>query len=195
MTNLSVRADSGVKQKVNVRSPYNNSYFGKEEYLIPLGYSESGEKRAVITFPDALSFHVGSISAYSVDMSRYKEQVSELNRGGLRNIVQSANQIEGDVSLKTRGVMVFSIPYGKGWSASVDGRKTDLLTANTMYMALPLEAGTHHIVLQYETPYLKDGALVSLASILIFGAAAVYNRKRDLCEPHTPKHRRNRPPV
>jgi uncharacterized membrane protein YfhO len=183
MTNLVVKTDSGLKRTVNIRSPYNNSYYGKEEYLINLGYSVSGEKKAVITFPDSINFKIGSISAYSVDMSRYADQVKELNQSVLANIVQSDNRIEGDAVLEAKGVMVFTIPYSKGWSATVDGVKTDLKAANVMYMALPLDAGTHHIVLQYETPYLKTGVCVSLAAVLIFAAASVYSRRKKACVP------------
>ncbi len=177
MTNLVVRADSGLKKTVNIRSPYNNSYYGKEDYLIHLGYSASGEKMAVITFPDAIDFNIGSISAYSVDMGSYTDQASALNQSGLTNIVQSDNRIEGDAALTVKGIMVFSIPYSKGWSVTVDGVKADLMEANVMYMALPLDAGNHHIVLQYETPFLKAGVCVSLFAGLIFFGDSVYNRK------------------
>jgi len=178
MTNLRICLDSGLMNKVNIRSPYNNSYFGKENYLINLGYSVSGEKKAVITFPDTIHFRYGAISAYSVDMGNYTDQVSKLNQSGLRNLVQTDNQIEGDAVLEAKGIMVFSIPYSKGWSATVDGVKADLQTANVMYMALPLDAGNHRIVLKYQTPYLKAGECVSLAAILLFVTGAVYSKKR-----------------
>jgi hypothetical protein len=63
MTNLIMSVDSGLRKKVNIRSPYNNSYFGKENYLINLGYSPDGEKTVKITFPDTINFHYGAISA------------------------------------------------------------------------------------------------------------------------------------
>ncbi len=178
MTNLIVSDDSGLRKKVNIRSQYNNSYFGKENYLINLGYSPDGEKTAGITFPDTINFHYGAISAYSVDMGRYAEQADELKQSGLRNIIRSDNRIEGDAGLKTKGIMVFSIPYSEGWSATVDGVKTDLLKANVMYMALPLDAGNHHIVLEYQTPWLKAGILVSLIAVLLFTAVILYTDKK-----------------
>jgi uncharacterized membrane protein YfhO len=45
-----------------------------------------------------------------------------------------------------------SIPYQKGWTAYVDGQETELLRANYMYMALPIEAGEHTIELKFEIP-------------------------------------------
>jgi uncharacterized membrane protein YfhO len=73
--------------------------------------------------------------------------------------------------------MVLGIPYSKGWRAYVDGKKEKLLQANVMYMALPLTAGTHHIVLKYETPYLKTGLFVSLVAFLILAGVMIYDKK------------------
>lgn len=183
MTNLIVRAGSGLKKKVNIRSPYNNSYFGKENYLINLGYSLSGEEKAVITFPDAINFHLGAISAFCVDMNGYADQVRALKQSGLTNIAKSDNRIEGDASLETKGIMIFSIPYSSGWSVTVDGVKACLERADGMYMALPLDAGNHHIVLQYRTPFLEAGALVSLAALTLFAVIVFMcsgqNKRRD----------------
>lgn len=40
--------------------------------------------------------------------------------------------------------------------------------ANTMYMAIEMEAGDHIFCLEYETPFLKLGALISVISLFLF---------------------------
>ena len=64
--------------------------------------------------------------------------------------------------------MVLAIPYSKGFTAYVDGEKTELKKANTMYMAVELEEGHHTIQLIYCTPYIKTGAVLTLGAPFIF---------------------------
>lgn len=177
--NFYVKGRQGIDKNVNVRSPYKNSYFGKENYLVNLGYSENGENQAVITFPEACTLNYGSIEVYSVDMSNYANQVQALIKSSLSNIKRFNNYIQGDITLDKKEIMVLSIPYGKGWSAYVDGEKSEILKANVMYMAIPLEAGNHHILMKYQTPYLKLGCFVSfLALLILIGVIFFYKQKR-----------------
>ena len=69
--------------------------------------------------------------------------------------------------------MFLSIPYSDGWNAKVDGKEVELLQADTAFMAVKVDSGLHNIVLEYETPYLKYGVLVSIAGVVGFVALAV----------------------
>lgn len=175
-TNLHIKANS-INKRVVVRSPYYNSYFGKENYLINLGYTKSGITKAVITFPTRVNLSYDSIEAYSVEMGKYEEQVSALSENALDHIKQGKNLIEGDITLNKKGILLLSIPYSKGWNAYVDGIKSVPLEANVMYMALPLDAGSHHIVLKYATPYLRLGFFISLAAFIILMGIIIHNNR------------------
>ena len=64
--------------------------------------------------------------------------------------------------------MVFSVPYSGGWTAWVDGEKAELTRANVMYMGIALDAGEHEIRLEYCTPGVKVGAVITVISYVIF---------------------------
>lgn len=173
-----IKGDNGVLKSVNVKSIYYNSYFGKENYLVNMGYSQTGEASAVITFPNKEKYSLSDLEVYSLDMSNYTKQAQALQGASLQNVKQGLNNIQGDITLDKKGIMALSIPYSKGWSAYVDGNKTEILRGNVMYMALPLEAGTHHIILKYRTPLLNAGCLVSVIAILIFIGIIIMNKRR-----------------
>ena len=59
-----------------------------------------------------------------------------------------------------------TIPYSSGWRAYIDGVETEILKADTMYMAVDVPEGTHQIEFYYCTPYLKKGAGLSGLGIL-----------------------------
>ncbi len=179
-SNIYVMGDAGPKKSFVVKTKYYNSYYGKKDYLANIGYSSTGKTQAVITFTSKAKYSYKGIYVYSVDMNNYAEQVKNLKSSSLENIIQKNNKIEGDITLSKEGIMALSIPYSKGWCAYVDGKEAKLLKGNLMYMALPLDRGSHHILLKYETPYLRIGCLVSLTALITFiGIAIKRERNRE----------------
>jgi hypothetical protein len=59
----------------------------------------------------------------------------------------------------------------------VDGQPAESWRANLVMRALPLEAGTHRIVLTYHTPGLALGGAVSLLCLLLLGGCWTLGRR------------------
>ncbi|MBO7397678.1 MAG: YfhO family protein, partial [Clostridia bacterium] len=74
-----------------------------------------------------------------------------------------------EIEAGEKTVAFFSVPYSKGWSATVNGQKTDVLDAGGM-MAVALEKGTNTVVFTYKTPGFTAGAV--MFSIGMLAAAA-----------------------
>ncbi len=108
----------------------------------------------------------------------YIQQAAALKEDHLENVEEFTNGIKGTVNLKSNKIMVFSIPYSKGWTAFVNGKKTELLRANTMFMTLPLKAGFYNIELRYFTPGLKLGIMLSILGFLLFAGVFRLERKK-----------------
>jgi uncharacterized membrane protein YfhO len=121
------------------------------------------------------SFEKGKLSIEDVEMvllpvgKEYEKEAEALKQDHLKNIKERANGISGEISLKENKILLLSIPYSKGWTAFVNGKKTKLLKANTMFMALPLKAGDYTIDLKYVTPGLKLGMFLILIGSILFG--------------------------
>lgn len=164
-------------KKINVRSKYYNSYFGKKNYLVNLGYSEEEKTWITLTFPMREKFTYSNIMLYNVDMLQYEKRIEKLKQETLSNIKQSNNRIEGDTELNSNGIMLLSIPYSRGWKAYVDGQETELNRGNIMYMALPLSKGQHHILLRYRTPFLVEGSLLTALALMFLIIKLLYERK------------------
>ena len=77
------------------------------------------------------------------------------------------NEVTGNIKLSEDKLLVLSIPYNKGWTAYVDGKKRDLKRVNVTYMGLLMEKGVHTIRLKYETYGLKQGCFISGATAVI----------------------------
>ncbi len=178
MRTFRVKGEREISKYVNIRSKYHNSYFGKTNFLVNTGYSKIVKHWVRVTFPEKGNYRCDQIEVLSLSMDHIKDQLNELRRGSLQNIKEGYNRIEGDANLAHKGIMVLSIPYSKGWSATVDGEKAVLLKANIMYSALELPEGEHHITLTYRTPYLLAGFVISMVSLFLFiGITVIFHRR------------------
>jgi uncharacterized membrane protein YfhO len=78
------------------------------------------------------------------------------------------------------GYLVLAYTHYPGWRATVDGQSTELLRANYTFMALPLDTGEHHVVLNYRPVSFMVGAAVSGLSVLaMIGIAMAALRLRN----------------
>jgi len=80
------------------------------------------------------------------------------------------NRVVALCAAQERGLAVFVEQFDRGWHATVDSQPARLLRANLIMRALPIEAGTHRIVLEFHTPGLGAGAVISVLSLLLLAA-------------------------
>lgn len=169
---------SGMKKTLRVIGDNDAYSYGAENYLVNMGYDIEPLTTCTIYFEKKGVYILGDIEVYCQPMDNYVEQVNELRAEKLENVYIGKNYVYGDISVSKDKWLFLSIPYSRGWSAKVDGESTEILKANTMFMALPLEAGYHEIELNYCTPGVKAGIVISLLSLGIFIVLSFVGRYR-----------------
>jgi uncharacterized membrane protein YfhO len=75
-------------------------------------------------------------------------------------------------------VMFLSVVADPGFTATIDGVKTQIYTANLGLSAIVVPKGKHYIDFDYETPGLKLGCIISLCALLILLIIAYAERKQ-----------------
>lgn len=151
---------------------------GRKDYLVNLGYSIEGKTSATINFRRIGTFKLDDIEVYNQPMDAYVDQVKALGEEPLENIEVTNNKVTGSVDLSSNKILNISIGYSNGWSAKVDGEEVEILKANGMFMAIPLTKGYHEIELNYNTPGIKTGIILSLAGFLAFVCLIVLRETR-----------------
>ena len=81
---------------------------------------------------------------------------------------QKDNRIEGTAHIEKDGFLLFTIPYGEGWSIRIDGKETDVLRGDLGFIACRIPEGDHTLLLTFHAPWLREGALVSAVSLLLY---------------------------
>lgn len=183
---MSVIKISALDEKSNVCKKHfdymvreHNWYSGRHNFLANLGYGESAKKSITITFKKRGIYSVKDFEIYCQPMNQYNQQVNLLKENILQDVSIKTNKISGNISLNKKKILCLSIPYSKGWTAYVDGKKTEILQANTMLMALPLSEGSHSVVLKYYTPGLKAGIIISLIGLVLCIIVSMCEKKQN----------------
>lgn len=151
---------------------------GAKTQLLDLGYTEDGYTSVTLTFPQKGTFILDDLQIWCQPMDLYSEQIDALREETLENVETNWRGLTGTISVSKDKILCLSIPYDKGWSAYVDGKKVDLLQANTAFMAVELEAGNHQIELRYWTPGLTSGIILTIMGCAALAGVIFYWHKK-----------------
>lgn len=72
------------------------------------------------------------------------------------------------ITLPSENLVFFSVPYDKGWTATVNGKPVTVEKVNVGFMAVDCKAGTSEIRFEYTTPGLYTGIAVTGGSVGVF---------------------------
>lgn len=144
------------------------SSYDRSDFLLNMGCTQESQHTITITFPYRGAYTFQGISIHSLPLDSLTQQIAALSQEHLENVTFTDNQITGAITLSGPSILCLSIPYSKGWTAQVDETPAPLLQSNTMYLSLPLEAGTHTIRLHYTTPGLKLGLLITALALTLW---------------------------
>lgn len=108
----------------------------------------------------------------------YSAPARRLQRRGMVIDKFSHGHITGRIASDVPGVLVFSIPYAKGWSVSIDGVEQQVFQANLGMLATDIQSGKHRIELRYSLPGLLAGLFIALLGLVGIGALRTLERRR-----------------
>ena len=100
-------------------------------------------------------------------------------------------QIVLDCDSMAGGYAVLADENAPGWSALVDGRPAEVVTADVLLRAVRVEKGRHRIELSYRTPVLRFGLALSVVGWLGW-LAVIWSTRRATALPEPVAHRRLR---
>ena len=119
----------------------------------------------------------------TLTLERFKEDAKARIAAGVDEFVIDENQnFSVKTSYESDELVVFSVPYDKGWSCTVNGEETEIDAVNGGFMAVRVPAGHNEIRFVYTTPGLYLGvALTAFGAVLIAAWFVLWHilRKRD----------------
>lgn len=86
--------------------------------------------------------------------------------------------LSGIVTTKTDGYLFLPVVYQDGWKAELDQKPVELIQADAGFIGLRLSQGTHSFCLKYEMPWKKQGAILSLFGVTIWGVLLLKEKRK-----------------
>lgn len=175
-------ASSKGLEKVIVKN--GNNYIDKnvkiDDYPIvfPMGNAQENEE-AELTIMTNSEDESGNytLMTYAMKCNVFNEAYSRLADEQLEISKFSDTEIIGKINAEKEGIMVLSMPYEKGWSIFVDGKKTKTENVFGALLGVKLESGEHDIEIRYIPEGLKTGSAFSVAALVFFVLFAIIDRR------------------
>ena len=145
-------------------------YHWKDTLLFSYGVVEEPVDSIRLCFNTPGNYSLDSVKIYT----RTPEQIdatlqsfySHADIADVQYCYNGRNDITVDLTADSDKYLYLAVPYSNGWSATVDGDPAEILRANGAFMAIPVKSGEHSVKLTYITPYLKEGILLSIVTIV-----------------------------
>ena len=152
--------------------------------FISVGTLKKGDKVRVEMYAK-----YGESSSINYRFTKINDDVFSKGVEKLRESTMEVSQwddtsVKGTINVKEDGLFYTSILYCDGWKAYVDGKEVEITPVADTFVAFELTKGEHEITLQFETPGLKEGIVVSFIGlglfILLLVASALVKKKKAL---------------
>ena len=167
-----------VQQKIHIQSTFNPYYFGRKDYIVKINHQTSKAKEKVrLNFLSPGEYEFDDISLITVPKKDVLARLKERKENSMKQIQYERNHFRGVYHAKKDQILCVTIPYSKGWKATVNGNRTKIYKANGMFMGIIMKKGTQSVKLDYETPGLKIGAWISLVAWIGLGIYGLYFEK------------------
>lgn len=156
-----------------------SAYYQKApEILLNLGYYEQTEGKIELLFSSTGTYELKDIQILAVPMDSYEQKIQNLQQNELKEVKCTNREISGKLDLSQDAILQIASSYTSGWKAYIDGNKVDTIRVNTAFIGIPVEAGEHEVILQYETPYLKLGIVCSGIGVIAYIVLVIYEKKK-----------------
>ena len=145
--------------------------------LLSVAKNQKGQPQTLrITVKDD-GFEFSKLNLYSLNTSLLNERLEQTKAQELKLETFSATHFSGTMDVFEDSTVLTTIPYSTGWKVWVDGQEVDTYKILDSLLGFTISKGTHRIEYRYTTPFLLEGSLVSLASLLLL-ILILYKRKK-----------------
>ena len=169
--------------ELTIKTPDGNTeskefFYILKSYISYVGKLPAGTKISVNFDRDDLTSDDYTLYAYSYNDGLIKNCYNNLKNGFLHIDNYTDTSISGTIDAGDGGLMFTSIPADNGWTAYVDGKKTNIHAFKDAFISLKLRDGKHSIELKYKTPGGTLGMIISLISVTLFISLEIINHRR-----------------
>ena len=163
-------------------------YITEEEYQsIPVEQRHLVLLKALVMSEEDIEKYQGclkkldSAELNNLNQESFKQDVAERRKNVCSYFQEGKNSFQAKIDLNEDKMIFFSVPYEKGWTASINGEKAEVVKVDDGLIALKCNAGSNEIQFRYVPQGFKLGMCLSVLSAIII-IVGLFLEKRKLNE-------------
>lgn len=160
------------------------AYFSENTYyssIVRLGAHEIGESVQVTIMADIPEWSYMNIDFAYFDQEVFESQFSQIEQSVTLNSAVDGF-IDFNIDLDANQIVLTSIPYEDGWSATIDNQEAQIINYQDALIALDPGPGNHSIILSFTPPGLKIGMICSAIGVIGLVILTIIEKKSSKCE-------------
>lgn len=160
-----------------------------DKYLSSDDYAKTDPNKRDLTLLKAIVLNNEQISKYSSDLTKiplnelnnftekqYKIDVSDRKKETSYYFKRNNNGFISKINLNKKNLVFFSVPYDKGWSAFLNGKKVPIEEVDNGFMAVQGNKGDNQIEFTFMPQGLELGIKVTKISIALLVIYFILNK-------------------
>lgn len=160
------------KYQRNVVANFNGTpvsdYFAENNHVaLALGKVEENSESTLKLILKEDDLYMCEPEFYILDEQLFADAVNQIKSNPSEVTKKNDNHLIIKTTAKEDGYIYTSIPYEKGWSVKVDGKKVDTVCISDSLLAIPISAGEHTIKMKFVSNGFTIGFLISITALAI----------------------------
>lgn len=140
-------------------------YNGNTEFTYTL--SDKNTDKLELTFSKG-KYNISNLKMYYLDYEDIKNVNKEVTSAVIDNDKTKGDKVVATVNALEDGYFVTTIPYDKGFTVKIDGKKQKYEKVNTAFVGFKISKGEHSIEIKYNSPYKTVGSVMSVVGIILY---------------------------
>lgn len=113
--------------------------------------------------------YLGENEIAETSLEQFKKDAEKRINSGVADFTVTNSGFTARTAYDTDELLVFSVPYDKGWSATVNGEPADVEKVNGGFCAVYVNKGSSDIEFTYTTPGAKLGLILTVSGTVLLG--------------------------
>lgn len=134
---------------------------------------------AAVTLDDAqleqIAGRMERLDVYAIP--DWRDSAARLRNNACDRFETGASGFTAHIDAREAGIVVFTIPFDKGFSATLDGQAAEIIPCDVAFMGVWVEPGEHEIAFTYRTRGLSAGIAMSALAALLLAGLVTYEKR------------------
>ncbi len=150
-------------------------------YIVDLGPQTAGDSIILKAnlFAEPASADI-DFRIFTIDDEKFVEGYNQLKEGQITLTKFEETEISGTFTAEENEILYTSIPYDKGWSVELDGKKVDndqIIIISDALLGVKVSAGEHNITFRYAIPGMAVANVISITFAVLLIVLYILNKK------------------